>query len=313
MSFRMDRRSVLTGLTALGLSGCEVPATDAPAPARPAPPAPAPAMRALDLSALERAHGGRLGVAIMTPAGDEVFAWRGGERFLYCSTFKLFLAAATLQRVSAGTERLDREIPVTEADLTPHAPVTGPAVGSALTVEQLCKGMVEVSDNPAANLLIRALGGLEAWKAWYPTIGDRVTRVDRLEPRLNVEDGERDTTTPLQATANIARLLTGPATDAGLSADARALLERWLKDSPTGEGRIRAGVPNGFQVAHKTGTSGAGHANDIGLIWPVSGPPMPLAIYYDAPEAPDDAARDRIIAAATAEALAAAEQGAAHD
>src|SRR5690606_38831330 len=88
MSFRMDRRSVLTGLTALGLSGCEVPATDAPAPARPAPPAPAPAMRALDLSALERAHGGRLGVAIMTPAGDEVFAWRGGERFLYCSTFK---------------------------------------------------------------------------------------------------------------------------------------------------------------------------------------------------------------------------------
>lgn len=311
MPSRMDRRSVLTGLAVLGLSGCEVPAPDAPEPATPARSAAKPAVEALDLSLLERVHGGRLGVAIMDPSGERVLAWRGEERFLYCSTFKLFLAAATLQRVTAGAEQLDRPIPITVADMTSHAPTTEPAVGSTLTVEQLCQGMVELSDNPAANLLIRAMGGLEAWKAWYPTIGDAVTRVDRLEPQLNIEDGDKDTTTPVQAAANIARLFTGPDAEAGLSADARALLEGWLKDSPTGADRIKAGVPNGYQVAHKTGTSGRGHANDIGLIWPVAGPPMPIAIYYDAPDAPDGAARDRIIAAATAEALAAVGQGAA--
>lgn len=306
MRLPMDRRSVLTSLAALGLPGCGAPDGEAASPPNPA--APKPAIEALDLSLLERVHGGRLGVAIMDAAGERVLAWRGEERFLYCSTFKLFLAAATLQRIGAGTEQLDRPVPVTAADITFHAPTTEPAVGSTLTVEQLCQGMVELSDNPAANLLIRAMGGLEAWRAWYRTIGDTVTRVDRLEPGLNVADGDKDTTTPLQAAQNIARLLT--ASDRALSPDAASLLERWLKDSPTGADRIKGGVPNGFQVAHKTGTSGRGHANDIGLIWPVSGPPMPIAVYYDAPDAPDGAARDRIIAAATAEALEALGQGA---
>lgn len=306
MTLPMDRRSVLTSLAVLGLAGCEAPPGDGTSSSTPA--AARASVEPLDLSLLERVHGGRLGVAIMDAAGERVFAWRGDERFLYCSTFKLFLAAATLQRVNAGTEQLDRPIPVAAADITPHAPTTEPAVGSALTVEQLCQGMVELSDNPAANLLTRALGGLEAWKAWYPTLGDTVTRVDRLEPELNVADGDKDTTTPLQAARNIARLFTAP--DRALLPDAASVLERWLKDSPTGTDRIKAGVPNGFRVAHKTGTSGRGHANDIGLIWPVSGPPMPIAIYYDAPDAPDGAARDRIIAAATAKALDALGQGA---
>ncbi len=301
----MDRRSVLTSLAVFGLAGCEA-SGDRTSPSAPA--APRASVEVLDLSLLERVHGGRLGLAIMDAAGERVLAWRGDERFLYCSTFKLFLAAATLQRVDAGREQLDRRVPVAASDITPHAPTTEPAVGSTLTVEQLCQGMVELSDNPAANLLIGAMGGLEAWKAWYPTLGDAVTRVDRLEPELNVAEGDKDTTTPLQAARNIARLLT--ASDRALSPDAASLLERWLKDSPTGADRIKGGVPNGFQVAHKTGTSGRGHANDIGLIWPVSGPPMPIAVYYDAPDAPDGAARDRIIAAATAAALDALGQGA---
>ncbi len=314
MTDRMDRRSVLAGFAALGLSGCEVPPPDAPAtPDAPAPTAPEPAVAPLDLSLLERVHGGRLGLAIQDAAGERVLAWRGDERFLYCSTFKLFLAAATLQRVAAGAEQLDRAVPITAGDMISHAPATRTAIGSTLTVEQLCQAMVELSDNPAANLLIRAFGGLEAWKAWYPTIGDTVTRVDRLEPQLNLEDGDKDTTTPLQAVANIARLFTVPDAASPLSADARALLEGWMKDSPTGPDRIKAGVPNGFQVAHKTGTSGRGHANDIGLIWPVAGPPMSIAVYFDAPEAPDAAARDAIIAAATAEALTALGHGASDD
>jgi beta-lactamase class A len=37
----------------------------------------------------------------------------------------MYLAAATLLRVQAGEERLDRPVPVTRADMVNHAPVTG--------------------------------------------------------------------------------------------------------------------------------------------------------------------------------------------
>ncbi|MDP1142763.1 serine hydrolase, partial [Klebsiella pneumoniae] len=71
-----------------------------------------------------------------------------------------------------------------------HAPVTELAVGSTLTIEQLMKGTVEVSDNPAANILIREMGGLDALRAFYRGIGDDSTRVDRLEPEMNRQDGD---------------------------------------------------------------------------------------------------------------------------
>ena len=186
----MKRRSVIAGFGALGLAGCGLSVRfDRP----------------FDLSDLEQRENVRLGLAVRQ--GADQMSWRATERFTYCSTFKLFLAAATLERVARGEERLDRAVPITSEDMISHAPVTGPAVGETLTIEALCQSTVELSDNPAANILIREMGGLDSWRNWYRSIGDSVTRVDRLEPELNLVDGERDTTTPDQAVANMARLL----------------------------------------------------------------------------------------------------------
>lgn len=293
-----DRRSVLTGLAALGAAGCgPAPAVDEHRPGQEWP---------LDLSALEQRHGGRIGLCA---ANTNRVWWRGLERFNYCSTFKLFLAAATLDRVRKGEERLDRAIPVTAADMIHHAPVTQPAVGSTLTIEQLCKGTVEVSDNPAANILIRELGGLDAWRAWYRSIGDTDTTVDRLEPMMNRRDGDKDTINPAQAVANLAKILFG---DAPLLVGAQHdLLSGWLKASPTGPGRIKAGAPAGWSVAHKTGTGGTGQTNDIGVLYPPTGQPVGIAVYYEAPSTLAVATRDAVIAEATRLALAALDRVAA--
>src|SRR5690606_17899731 len=193
----------------------------------------------LDLTSLEARHGGRLGVCASS-AGQRV-GWREEERFAYASTFKLFLAACVLGRVQDGRAQLDRAIPVGERDMVSHAPVTGPAVGSALTIAQLCKAAVEVSDNPAANILLRELGGLEAFESWYRGIGDAVTRVDRYETALNsaLPGDPRDTTTPAQAIANLERVMFGDL----LEPELLKQLETWLLDSPTGAARIKAGVP----------------------------------------------------------------------
>lgn len=292
---RTDRRSVLTGMGALALGGCDV-----------APASPALEIRQtrgaweVDLSALEAAHGGRIGLE----ARDwNMASWRAHERFNYCSTFKTFLATATLERVQRGEEHLGRAIPITAADMVFHAPVTQPAVGSTLTIEQLCEGTVEVSDNPAANLLIRELGGIDAFRAWYRSIGDQSTTVDRLEPMMNRKDGDKDTITPSQAVTNLIRVFGSGAMEPRLEEPMLARLRRWMIDSPTGANRIKGGVPSGWTVAHKTGTGGTGQANDIGVIQPPSGDPIHIAIYYEAPSDLSADKRDAVMAEATRLAL----------
>ena len=264
----------------------------------------ASAATTLDLSVLEARHGGRLGVC--AEVGDRRAVWRADERFAYASTFKLFLAACVLERVQRGRERLARAIPVRERDMVSHAPVTGPAVGSTLTVEELCKATVETSDNPAANILLRELGGLESFQGWYRSIGDEITRVDRYETALNsaLPGDPRDTTTPWQTVTNLRRVLGGL-----LEPETRALLQTWLLETPTGEGRIKAGVPEGWRVAHKTGTGARNSFNNIGLAWPPSGPAVAIAVYYTGARDAPSAQLDAVVAEATRKALAALAPG----
>jgi len=289
-----DRRSVLTGLGALGLIGCARSESSAPKPA-------VVAAEAFDLSAVERANGGRLGFFAHDTGSGRRLVWRGDERFVYCSTFKIYLAAATLMRIQAGDERLDRQVAITRDDMTNHAPVTGPAIGGALTLEVLMKGAVEVSDNPAANLLLAALGGLEPMRQFYRGLGDTTTRVDRFEPELNFLDGDKDTILPMQAAANLERLFIDPATP--LSDESRALLLRWMSDAPRGPDRIKAGVPEAWRVAHKIGTGGYGPTNDIGILYPPAGAPVIIAAFYHA--AADDERNAAVIAGTTRMALSA--------
>ena len=278
-----------------GLIGCD---RRTPAPAEPE--AQGPRDTLLDLSDLEQENGGRIGLA----AEDmNRVSWRPDERFNYCSTFKLFLAAAMLEKIQRDQEKFERAIPITQADMLSHAPVTEKAIGRTLTIEQLMQATVEVSDNPAANILIREMGGIDAMRAWYRSIGDTTTNVDRLEPFMNRRDGDKDTAQPRQIATNLGWIL-DTYQPLGLLSQ-YALLWNWLIQSPTGQGRIKAGVPQGWTVAHKTGTGGSGQTNDIGVIHPPTGEPVRIAIYYDAPADLAETTRDAVIAQATRLALGA--------
>lgn len=294
MTTATDRRSVLTGLGALSLAGCGVSVRlDLP----------------FDLGGLEARNDGRLGLAALDITTGRQIGWRADERFVYCSTFKAFLAAATLVRIQDGQEGLDRLVPITAADMVSHAPVTGPATGSSLSVDRLMQAIVEVSDNPAANLLLKAGGGIDAMRAFYRSLGDDSTRVDRFEPEMNRLDGDKDTIQPGRAAANLQRLFVDPASP--LSAQSQDRLLDWMFSSPTGTDRIKAGVPAGWRVAHKTGTGGYGPTNDIGILYPPSGEPVIVAVYYHATGTTSAAANDAVIAEATRLALAAFGYGAA--
>jgi len=227
---------------------------------------------------IEARLGGKIGVAAFDAESGQRLEFRPNERFLMCSTFKLLAAAAVLQRVDQEREQLDRFIPFTAADLLEYAPVTKQHVSEGgMKLGDLCAAAMEQSDNTAANLLLRILGGPSGVTNFARSLDDQVTRLDRTEPELNVSapNDERDTTTPSAMCENLRRLL---ATDR-LSVNSRNQLEAWLAANQTGAGMIRAAVPKEWKVGDKTGRSRDGSTNDVAVLWPPKRKPIFIAIY----------------------------------
>lgn len=238
------------------------------------------------LSELERADGGRLGVAVLDTASGRFSGWREDERYPMCSTFKFLLAGAVLARVDRGEFGLDRRIPISRDDLIAHSPVTERHVGPAgLTVAQLCEATMTQSDNAAANLLLPLVGGPAGLTAVLRGWGDATTRLDRPEPHLNdVPPGdERDTTTARAMTGHLRHLVLGDT----LAPASRTQLTAWLVANRTGDRRLRAGLPKDWRVGDKTG-SGPGTTNDVAVLWPPGRAPLLVASYLTASPQPDD-------------------------
>ena len=239
--------------------------------------------------------GGRLGLAVMDTGSGARFAARGDERFAFCSTFKFLLAAAVLDRVDRGQERLDRRIPIAASDLTGNSPITEKNVGrQGLTVAGLCEAAITRSDNAAANLLLAAIGGPAALTRYARGLGDPMFRLDHNEPALNdVKPGSvHDTTTPRAMLGDLDRLLLG----AALSRASRERLTGWMVGNLTGDRRLRAGLPMDWRAGDKTGSWSGGFTNDIAILWPPARRPILVAAFVDAPHASSDQ-RDAALAA----------------
>lgn len=231
-------------------------------------------------AAIERRHGGRLGVFAVDTGSGRTLAHRADERFLMCSTFKGMLVALVLSRVDAGAESLARPVRYTQKDLLFTSPVTRAHLAEgAMTVGALCQAAVEVSDNTAAVLLMKSVGGPAALTRFMRSIGDEVTRSDRYEPASNRYQGALDTTTP-RAIATAARtLLLGDV----LSRRSRRQLEDWMIACQPGLGRLRAALPADWLAADRPGTSVEEETNDYAIVRPPGRAPLLVAAYYDAP------------------------------
>jgi beta-lactamase class A len=233
---------------------------------------------ALRIAALEASHGGRLGVATLDLASGRRLTHRADERFPMCSTFKFLAAAYVLTRVDRGEERLDRRITFTAADLVTYSPVTETRVGQGMTVAELCDAAITLSDNTAGNLLLQSFGGPAGLTTYARSIGDMVTRLDRIEPTLNAATAgdPRDTTTAAAMVSNLQRIVLGNS----LSAASRERIAEWLRANRTGDARLRAGFPKTWRIGDKTGSGAHGATNDIAVAWPPDRAPLLVAVYY---------------------------------
>ncbi len=238
----MDRRFFIGGSLALGASAC-IPSDQSPI-----------GRLAAELRIIEAAGNGTLGVEIFNTATGASVGLNSDRRFGHASSFKLSLAALLLQRHAAGAIDADKRVTWGEADMLDHAPFTRERMSAGATLRELARATQTTSDNPAANILLRQLGGPAGLTAFWRSIGDDVSRVDRYEPEMNnVPTAEfRDTTTPAAMARTVAKIIYGDV----LPAPERAELKGWMVETETGLKRVRAGLPDGWAAGDKTGTSG---------------------------------------------------------
>jgi len=299
----------------------------------------------------ERIGGGRLGLGLrLLPSGDSWYL-EMETPFPMQSVVKLPAAVAILREVDAGRMSLKEKVVIRRSDLSvAWSPLRDAFTGeeAAYTVEDLLRRAVASSDNTAFDVLLDRMKGAEAVGGALRALGIEGIRVDRSERRLQSDyfglgawtpswaepkafeaarralpaserrkaleaylADPRDTATPSGAVELLDRLQRG----ALLSSSSTAFLLETMAGTTTGPDRLKAGLPEGSLLAHKTGTAADseginGATNDIGIATLPGGTRLALAVFVKGSNAP---AKDRAaaIAAFARAAVRAASHGAA--
>jgi beta-lactamase class A len=221
---------------------------------------------------------------VLDTGSGQLVGHRLDERFAMCSTFKMPLAAAILREVDQGRMRHDQWVTYGPADTVAHAPITERHLKrGGMTLVALAEAAQTTSDNVAANVLLKLIGGPAGFTSILRSTGDTITRLDRYEPHMNHVKGQdaRDTTTPAAMARTTEKLLTGD----WLSSASREMLIGWMVATTTGELRIRAGLPNNWRSGDKTGTGWAPQMpnkyNDVAITWPPGKAPLVISAFYE--------------------------------
>lgn len=200
-----------------------------------------------------------LGVAVLDLKSGQSVSVRGNRRYPMASTVKIAVAAMYLANVENGHRTLGDRI-------------------SGQSASRLMERMIIHSDNPATDLLLRDMGGPDALQEWLQRNNFSNIRVDRtiaqlLRAKRDLWD-ERDSTTPLAMVELLQRLHDGKL----LQPQSRDHLFDLMRRCQTGRNRMKALLPWGTPVEHKTGTLN-GLTGDVGFITMPDGRRLAVAFF----------------------------------
>ncbi|MCR9384068.1 CARB family carbenicillin-hydrolyzing class A beta-lactamase [Vibrio alginolyticus] len=246
-----------------------------------------------DISLLEQQTSSRIGVSVWDTQADERWDYRGDERFPLMSTFKTLACAKMLSDMDSGKLSKNATAKVDERSIVVWSPVMDKLAGQNTRIEHACEAAMLMSDNTAANLVLNEIGGPKAVTMFLRTIGDKATRLDRIEPRLNqaTPGDSRDTTTP-NAILNTLRTLVEGET---LSYESRVQLKIWMQDNKVSDSLMRSVLPTGWSIADRSGAGGHGSRGINAIIWKENHRPVYISIYVTETELSLQA-RDQLVA-----------------
>lgn len=258
-----------------------------------------------DLDTIARTAPGRLGIAVVDVTTGQRFSVRGDDAFPLASVAKLAIATVAFRMSDQRKIDLDERISITRGDLRRGSDIADDHPrGASLAVWELIRAMLVTSDNTASDVVLRRVGG--------PRVVDDV--LHRLNVRnLTIRKSEAELAADVRAkrtfafggenvgTPNaIASLLVGIATQRFTLVDATNEFLLDLDDVVTGRGRLHAGLPATFRLAHKTGTSATidgttDATNDAGLVTLPDGRRVAVVAFL-AESGSDEPAREAVLA-----------------
>ena len=223
---------------------------------------------------LERQLEAQIGVAVINIKDNSDWYYKADQRFPMASTFKLAACAALLNE---GKLQLDQSVDIDESDIQEYAPVTKKLVGKKVTASELCAITMRTSDNTAANKVLEVLGGPDRITAFVRSIGDDTTNFNRYEPDLNEgkPGDERDTTTPRAMAFLLKKLMFGTS----LSEGNKSQLKEWMIRNEVSGPLLRAGIPQSWVIADRSGAGGYGTRGIAAVMWPDQNGPIITTIY----------------------------------
>jgi beta-lactamase class A len=175
------------------------------------------------------------------------------------STVKVAIAALYLSQVDHGHKTLDDKI-------------------SGTSVRSLMAKMLIHSDNHAADVLFKDVGGPHAVHQWLVANGIHGVRVDRtiaqlLRDKRDLWD-DRDSSTPKAMVELLRRIYKADL----IKPSSRNYLLDLMAQCATGRNRMKALLPSGTPVEHKTGTLN-GLSDDVGFITMPDGHRIIVAVF----------------------------------
>ncbi len=201
------------------------------------------------------------------------------------SVYKFPLALAVLDRVDKGELKLDQVYHVTKEDLADEtwSPLKKqfPEGNVDLTVAELLDYSVSKSDNIACDILFKLTNGTEPVNNYIHGIGISKIAIMATEHEMRADWKIQYTnwSTPMA----MSRLLEGFYQKRYLSDSSNNFLMKLMIESSNDPARIKALLPEGTIVAHKTGTSDTrgnitDACNDVGIIFLPDGTHLALSV-----------------------------------
>ena len=211
------------------------------------------------LSAMLAGSSADVGVAAVDLNTGESISIKGNTPFPMASTVKVAIAALYLSQVDHGQKSLDDKI-------------------GGQPVRKLMSKMLIYSDNHAADILFKDVGGPHAVHSWLVQNGIHGVRVDRTIAELLADKRDlwdhRDSSTPMGMIELLKRIYKADI----ISPKSRNYLLDLMAQCHTGKNRMKWLLPAGTPVEHKTGTLN-GLSDDVGFITMPDGHRIIVAIF----------------------------------
>tara|TARA_R110001583_G_scaffold5822_3_gene30819 strand:- start:4044 stop:4952 length:909 start_codon:yes stop_codon:yes gene_type:complete len=219
-----------------------------------------------------------VGVAIKGRKPEDTLSINGNKHLPMQSVFKFHLALAVLHQVDQDKISLDDKIAIDKKTLDKYSRLWSPLRkkypnGAEVSLAEILKYTVALSDNLGCDLLFDLLGGTEVVQAYLHKLGIKDIAIVHPEIVMQAEwDSQYENWTTANA-ANQALDLFFVNDNSLLSTESYNFLLEILKGTRTGKKSIKGLLPKDAVVAHKTGHSGknekglTGALNDIGIIF----------------------------------------------